>query len=145
VSAPCVLVVEDEPLIRDLLVAELADAGYRVIQAADAREVDDACRDDRVDIVFIDIRRPGTAEGMALAERLRERWPQCPIVYAAAAQPPDPIPEAGFLRRPFGMAEALQAIARMVGTPDHMCRLVAASDAMPPAGICSAPHGRLAL
>ncbi len=141
-SVPCVLVVEDEPLIRDLLVAELADAGYRVVPAADAREADEACRKDRVDVVLIDIRRPGTTEGWTLAERLRERQPECPIVYAAAAQPPRPVPEAGFLRRPFGMAEALQAIAGMVGTPARTCRLAAASDAMLPAGICSVPHGR---
>ncbi len=141
-SAPCVLVVEDEPLIRDLLAAELSDAGYRVIPAADAREADEACRDYRVDIVFIDIRRPGTAEGLALAERLRERQPECPIVYAAATQPPRPTPEAGFLRRPFSMAEALQAIARPVGPPAGVCRSSAASDVMRPAGRHPEQRGR---
>ena len=113
-SAPCVLVVEDEPLIRDLLVAELCDAGYRVMAVADAREADEACRDYRIDIVFIDIRRPGAAEGRTLAERLRERQPECPIVYAAASPPSDPLPLAHVLRRPFSLSEALQAIARSV-------------------------------
>ena len=143
-SASCVLVVEDEPLIRDLLVAELCDAGYRVMAVADAREADEACRDYRIDIVFIDIRRPGAAEGWTLAERLRQRQPDCPVVYAAVSPSPAPIPLTQVVRRPFSMRDALQAIGRACGVAAAASAVAGAPAGGPERGraVGSAPSGQ---
>lgn len=126
-NALCVLVVEDEPLIRDLLVAALCDAGYRVMAVADARAAEEAFRDYRIDVVFVDIRRPGADEGRILAERLRE----CPVVYAAASPPPDAMPLAQILRRPFSMRDALEAIARACSGAAGAARPLGAAPAAP--------------
>jgi DNA-binding NtrC family response regulator len=133
-------------LIRDLLVAELCDAGYRVMAAADAREAEEACRDYRIDIVFIDVRRPGAAEGWTLAERLRERHPECPMVFAAVAPPSGPLPLSQVLRRPFSMRDALQAIERAGFAPAKPAGMppAATPDRTRPAGCGSSGHERLA-
>lgn len=71
-----VLVVEDEPIIRMNAVAMIEDAGYDVIEAANA---DDAILllETRPDIrvVFSDIEMPGSMDGLKLIHAVRERWP----------------------------------------------------------------------
>jgi len=53
-----VLVVEDDHAMRDLLVEELAEAGYRVIQADGGRNGLRAAREEPVDLVITDLRMP---------------------------------------------------------------------------------------
>src|SRR5688500_1925054 len=55
---PRVLVVEDDDAMRDLLVEELAEAGYEVAAAANGREGVERVRRDPVDLVITDLRMP---------------------------------------------------------------------------------------
>src|SRR3546814_931318 len=76
-----VLVVEDEVLIRLMVSDELRDAGFRVVEAANA---DDAMAylqaGEPADLVFSDVRMPGSMDGIALAEKLRSDFPHVRIV-----------------------------------------------------------------
>ena len=67
-QAPAILIVEDEGLIRLSAAKMIADAGFEVIEAADA---DEAIRilESRTDIrvVFTDIQMPGSMDGLKLA------------------------------------------------------------------------------
>ncbi len=76
-----VLVVEDEPIIRMIAADALLDAGFEVLEAANA---DEAVRilESRADIriVFSDIDMPGSMDGLKLAEAVRGRWPPIEIV-----------------------------------------------------------------
>ncbi|HET6610343.1 MAG TPA: sigma-54 dependent transcriptional regulator [Kofleriaceae bacterium] len=54
----CVLVVEDDDAMRDLLVEELADAGFTVLDAPGARAGVDLARDQPIDLVITDLRMP---------------------------------------------------------------------------------------
>jgi CheY-like chemotaxis protein len=79
-----VLVVEDEPRIRQLVVAVLSDAGYRVTSAGDAEA---ACRrlaDPTlpVDLVVTDVVLP-VGDGLAVARYARERWPGVPVLFTS--------------------------------------------------------------
>jgi len=70
-STPCtVLVIEDDPHSRDVLVNLLRDAGCTVMQAFDGQEGLARCRSERFDIVFSDIRMPHM-DGVEMIERLR--------------------------------------------------------------------------
>ena len=70
-DTPCaVLVIEDDPDSRDVLVNLLRDAGCAVSQAYDGREGLARCRAERFDIVFSDIRMPNM-NGVEMIERLR--------------------------------------------------------------------------
>ena len=70
-ATPCtVLVVEDDPDSRDVLVNLLRNVGCTVMQAFDGLEGLARCRSERFDIVFSDIRMPHM-NGVEMIERLR--------------------------------------------------------------------------
>ena len=70
-ATPCtVLVIEDDPHSRDVLVNLLRSAGCTVMQAFDGQEGLARCRAERFDIVFSDIRMPHM-DGVQMIERLR--------------------------------------------------------------------------
>ncbi len=68
-----VLVVEDEFLIADYLVAVLEDAGHRIAgTAATAEEALAILWSGRaIDVVSLDVKLPGAMDGVDVAERLR--------------------------------------------------------------------------
>jgi signal transduction histidine kinase/DNA-binding response OmpR family regulator len=57
-APPCVLAVDDDPHIRNLLAQEFTEAGYRVRLAANGREALDAVRCERPDLVVLDVMMP---------------------------------------------------------------------------------------
>lgn len=73
---PTVLVVDDEPLIRMDAVGMLEDAGFRVLEAANADEAIDILQT-TTDIwaIFTDVDMPGSMDGLRLAHAVRDRWP----------------------------------------------------------------------
>src|SRR5512143_3650876 len=72
-SAPHrVLVVDDEPDITALVAYHLAKAGYRVSTAATGPEALKAAREERPDIVILDLMLPGVSGYDVLAELRRE-------------------------------------------------------------------------
>jgi DNA-binding NtrC family response regulator len=76
-----VLVVEDDVLERGPLAEYLRDAGFRVIEAANAREaVEVLSAEDGVDIVFSDIRMPGSMDGIGLAGWISENRSELPVL-----------------------------------------------------------------
>src|ERR1700710_405093 len=76
-----ILVVEDELLIRLNAVEMLDEAGFEVVEAANADEAI-AILEGRLDItvVFTDIQMPGSMDGSKLAAAVRDRWPPIKIV-----------------------------------------------------------------
>lgn len=79
-----VLMVEDEFLISALVSDVLSEHGFAVHAAADGQEalsyIDSGAA---IDVLFTDINLPGAIDGAELAKRVRDRWPEMPIVYAS--------------------------------------------------------------
>jgi CheY-like chemotaxis protein len=76
-----VLIVEDETLVRTVAVDMIEEAGFEVIEAANADEailVLEARND--ITVVFTDIDMPGSMNGLKLAEAVRGRWPPIKII-----------------------------------------------------------------
>ena len=82
---PTILVVEDEPAIRELLRVNLVDAGYRVVEAADAEAARHALNAALPDLLLLDWMLPGQS-GLALARNLRSdaRTRDLPIIMVTA-------------------------------------------------------------
>jgi len=122
-SAPRVLVAEDDPALRQLMVYLLAFEGYFVTEASDAQAMLDAVRacdgncELGFDLIVTDVRMPGLSGLDALA-RLRETGCQVPAIVVSALPGEMVRPEAEelnalFLPKPFAL-ENLRRIANRV-------------------------------
>jgi CheY-like chemotaxis protein len=118
---PVVLVVDDEPLVRMTAVDELEEAGFHVLEAANADvalmvlEV----QSDEVQVLFTDVNMPGSMDGMALAEQVHQRWPHIRLLISSGyTRPhPDEIPDSGhFVPKPYCGATLVRHIAKMIQT-----------------------------
>lgn len=76
-----ILVVEDEPDIRELLVSYLVDAGYDVVSAGDGVEAL-GIFDENIDLVVLDILIP-KIDGFGVCEVIRKRS-DVPIIFLSA-------------------------------------------------------------
>src|SRR5690348_133116 len=85
----CVLVVEDDDLVREATVGNVTDLGHRVLEAADAdaalQMLDGGIV---VDVLFTDVRLPGK-NGEQLAREARQRRPTLKVILTSGAPPPD--------------------------------------------------------
>jgi two-component system phosphate regulon response regulator PhoB len=82
---PTILLVEDEPAIRELLKVNLTDAGYDVREAPDAESAQTQLNDALPDLVLLDWMLPGQS-GLAWAKQLRgdARTRDIPIIMVTA-------------------------------------------------------------
>jgi CheY-like chemotaxis protein len=102
---PVVLIVEDEFLLRMNAAEMISEAGFDVVEAANADEAI-AILEARPDIhvVFTDIQMPGSMDGLKLARFVRDRWPPIKIVATSGFANVGKIdlPEGGrFVRKPY--------------------------------------------
>jgi len=70
-TVPCILVIEDDPDIRELIQASLAGEGYRIHQAVSGEKGLAAARSLRPDLVLLDLMLPGM-DGCTVCRLLRE-------------------------------------------------------------------------
>lgn len=107
-----VLVVEDDPLIRDMVVDALQDEGFEVLQAADGPEALSWCRQRAADVLVTDVVLPGGIDGWQIAESCRERHPDLRVIYTSGFSPVVPRPVSGsvFLQKPYRPADIAVAV-----------------------------------
>jgi DNA-binding NtrC family response regulator len=114
-----ILIVEDEILISNLIAEVLREHGFAVHTVADA---EDALRyldaDLPLDVLFTDINLPGI-DGSVLAEQVRERRPELPIVYCSGRYSPSAVmplvPRSIFLRKPYDPGDLCTLFDRLTG------------------------------
>ena len=83
---PCVLVVEDEVLVRLMICEELRERGLRVIEAVSADQAAEVLQSStEVDLIVSDIKMPGRLDGLALARHVDAHHPGLPMILASAA------------------------------------------------------------
>ncbi|WLT33258.1 response regulator [Geothrix sp. PMB-07] len=70
-----VLVVDDDPSVREVLKAFVEREGHRVLEAADASFARKALAKEHVDLMFLDVLMPGES-GSALCHSLKDD-PEC--------------------------------------------------------------------
>lgn len=77
------LVVEDEPNIRELLATSLRFAGFEVFTAGDGSSAVELAEREQPDLVVLDVMLPDM-DGFAVTRRLREHGRHMPIVFVTA-------------------------------------------------------------
>jgi DNA-binding response OmpR family regulator len=78
-----VLVIEDEALVRDLVVLNLKHAGYEVSSAGAFAAGLEALTTPGIDLAVVDVMLPG-GEGFALVRQARDEGVKCPILMLTA-------------------------------------------------------------
>jgi signal transduction histidine kinase/ActR/RegA family two-component response regulator len=79
-SGQTVLAVEDNPGMHRIVVRQLTEIGYRVIEAEDARAALQIMESQPVAVLFTDMVLPGGMSGYELARITSSRWPAIRIV-----------------------------------------------------------------
>ena len=110
-NKPLILVVEDDPTVRNLITTTLKSNDYRYITASNGEAAIMAATTQQPDIVFLDLGLPDL-DGVEIIKRIRT-WSQMPIiVISARSEDADKIAalDAGaddYLTKPFSVAELL--------------------------------------
>lgn len=122
VPGPRLLFVEDEPMVRRATGRLLRSLGFDVLEAASGEEalaLDDATIG-TLGAVVTDVMMPGM-DGLTLAERLRARRPDLPILFVSGYAPDDALavrlalPATGYLAKPFTGDEVARAVREVLG------------------------------
>lgn len=78
-----VLLVEDEPMTREIVAAFLEEAGYDVTATCTGDEAVILLNEDLFGILLTDITMPGQIDGIGLAEHARQIHPGLPVVFVS--------------------------------------------------------------
>lgn len=117
--APLALVVDDEPLIRQLVSTVLRRRGWTVIEAADGSVALSVVGAGPVDLLVTDYEMPFVS-GIRLAEQMRELDNELPVLMVSGR--PDAArkmrslkgPRTAFVRKPFPLEELVAGIGSIV-------------------------------
>lgn len=120
----CVLAIDDEPDLLQLMEDFLTDAGYRVLACRSVREaIDLLSRDGKVDLILSDIFMPD-ADGLELLRAVHRQMRPIPVVLMSGRVVPrfDPLQAgrklgaAAVLNKPLDLDELLSTVDRVMGS-----------------------------
>jgi CheY-like chemotaxis protein len=116
---PVVLIVEDEFLLRMDAADMVAEAGFEVVDAANADEAIKILESRRdITVIFTDIQMPGSMDGLKLARAVRGRWPPIKIVATSGHVHvgESDLPEGGrFLPKPYSPQQVTGVLRELTG------------------------------
>jgi putative two-component system response regulator len=116
-SDTCVLVVDDEAPIRDLVCSILESDGHRVLAAGSSAEAIELVEGNEVDVVLTDVNMPGSISGLELIDELHALRPSLPIIPVTGSGTEESLREAldrgaaGFIAKPFKAGEVREKVA----------------------------------
>jgi two-component system OmpR family response regulator len=137
-----ILIVEDQPIARDILADLLRMAGYEPISAATGEQalLTLVRERDRIDGLFTELELPGLVDGTIVVEEFRSQRPSGQVVFASRYE------DAGrrcaertaFVRSPVSPPKVVEAFAGLMGRAETVARLrrarIASKQSSPRAG-----------
>jgi CheY-like chemotaxis protein len=112
-----VLIVDDEPLIRETVAELLSSAGLSTLEATNAVEALDLLNKSgqAVAVLLTDIRMPGGMNGIDLARIAQRTWPWIKVIVMSGFYDsgPDGLPgDARFISKPWQAQEVINKVLR---------------------------------
>jgi CheY-like chemotaxis protein len=138
-----VLVVEDEPIAREILADLLKMAGYHVLSAHTGEQALLTLVQERgrIDCLFTAVELPGLVDGWVLADEFRVTDAALPVVFATRSKPlRSRRSQEAFVARPVLPPKAVEAVNKVTGRTAALARArrlaarVVAETAAPPPG-----------
>jgi DNA-binding response OmpR family regulator len=118
------LLIEDEPLIIDVLEDALTDSGYEVVKSKTGTQALEEIEADasRFRAIVTDIKLGAGPDGWAIGQRAREVVPNMPIVYMSGDSAHEwaskGVPGSIILAKPFAPAQLVTAVSMLVTEAD---------------------------
>jgi len=112
-----VWVIDDDRSMRWVLEKALQKADMEVVSFAGADGVMEALSREQPDVLFSDVRMPGT-DGLALLQQIHERYPDLPVIIMTAHSDLDSAVAAyhggafEYLPKPFNIDDAIEQVNR---------------------------------
>jgi len=119
-----ILIIEDDPSIRELVSLSLLEAGHRVIESS-AIQAMELAENIRFSLVVLDCNSPKPASARSMIQRLRLRYPSAIIVAISGYFPPHATRDAQLasalgadctLGKPFRCEELVALVQRLAGS-----------------------------
>ena len=116
-----VLVVDDDPAVRDVVTSMLETAGYEVTKAGDGRQALAVLSRIPIDVVITDLVMP-EQEGIETIKLIRRDYPQARVIAMSGAFGGDYLRIAGYLgahgtlAKPLQLATVLKVVAEAMRT-----------------------------
>jgi excisionase family DNA binding protein len=116
-GGPLVLVVDDDPRIREYVRVNLEMEGYLVREAASADEALHAIDDQAPELVLLDVVMPGV-DGWQMLQRMQERHGSIPVIMFSgqvdAASDAEARGASGFIGKPFDPQQLIERAKALV-------------------------------
>ena len=112
-----ILVVEDDTIVRMLIVDVLQELGFRVLEAEDAQSALKFVKDagNVIDLMMTDVGLPDM-NGRDLATQVRGLRPQLPILFASGyAESVEVAPGMQLIAKPFSIDQLRDKVKAMLG------------------------------
>jgi DNA-binding response OmpR family regulator len=115
-----ILVVDDDPLLLELLVDTLTAIGYEALPAADGSIALDILHNDIFDLMITDIKMP-RIDGLQLLKKVKRHYPSMPVLFITGVASQEIIGHAeadGFLAKPFRIAHIEELIEQTLANKE---------------------------
>jgi DNA-binding NtrC family response regulator len=114
-----ILVVDDEDIVLESCQAVFELEGFEVMLVPSADKAIEAMKDDDFALLLIDVKMP-KHDGMYLMEKIKEKWPNVPIIVMSGYYTKETIQEAfqmgatNFIAKPFEPDELIKTVRNTI-------------------------------
>lgn len=115
-----ILVVDDDPYVRALVVRILSGRGYQALPAVDAWQGMDLLQQQEIDLIVLDLKMPGPVDGEQLLFTLRDQGNEVPVIVLSGwvdeeirNSPPDCV--HAVLKKPVHVDSLADTVATVLG------------------------------
>ena len=123
-----ILVVDDEELLRNLIVAFLSKLGHSCVTAIDGVDALDKMKGNKIDAVVTDIKMPNM-DGITLTSNISIQYPGLPVMIMTAFEEGDTAGIAiiagarDFIKKPFSLNEFSVRLHKMINDSEAQRRM----------------------
>ena len=114
-----ILVVDDEDIVLESCQAVFELEGFEVMLVPSTDKAIEAMKNDNFALLLIDVKMP-KHDGMYLMEKIKEQWPNIPIIVMSGYYTTETIKEAfkmgaaNFIAKPFEPDELVKTVRQMI-------------------------------
>jgi CheY-like chemotaxis protein len=112
-----ILLVDDDPVLRNLVHRVLRHGGYNVITGSGAPEALTIaeCHDEPIQLLLTDVEMPGM-NGFELMRRLRLERPELKVLFMSGSTKAAAVSDHPFLSKPFTLVQLLTTVRKVLNS-----------------------------